>query len=227
MVVVLGRLQEGDERGRGAKGGGGARVAWGRELPARRCVLTFATVRGSDQVSAALESLLSRFAAMVRSVGRRHRLEQSDVDELLQEVRIRLWRARGAGESIGAVPTSYIYRTAVTAALDLIRRRRARAGASLDEPTRAGERVAADTDSPERAVESAELAEQVARAIEAIPESRRGVVRMYLAGYPREEIAELLGWSEAKTRNLLYRGLADLRERLTAMGVGPDAGAKA
>jgi RNA polymerase sigma-70 factor (ECF subfamily) len=43
---------------------------------------------------------------------------------------------------------------------------------------------------------------------------------MHLAGYPRQEIADLLGWSEAKTRNLLYRGLDDLRSRLTARGIG-------
>lgn len=46
---------------------------------------------------------------------------------------------------------------------------------------------------------------------------------MYLAGYGREEIADLMGWTEAKTRNLLYRGLGDLRERLTQMGIGPEA----
>jgi DNA-directed RNA polymerase specialized sigma24 family protein len=43
---------------------------------------------------------------------------------------------------------------------------------------------------------------------------------MHLQGYPREEIAELMGWTEAKTRNLLYRGLADLRDRLTEQGIG-------
>lgn len=64
------------------------------------------------------------------------------------------------------------------------------------------------------------MAEQVSRAIETIPASRRPVVRMYLAGYPREEIAALMGWTEGKTRNLRYRGLADLRDRLTCMGVG-------
>ncbi len=52
---------------------------------------------------------------------------------------------------------------------------------------------------------------------------RRSVVRMYLTGYDREEIADLLGWTEPKTRNLLYRGLADLREILTEMGIGPEA----
>ncbi len=42
---------------------------------------------------------------------------------------------------------------------------------------------------------------------------------MYLAGYSREEVAKVMGWSEAKTRNLLYRGLADLREQLKEMGI--------
>ena len=63
------------------------------------------------------------------------------------------------------------------------------------------------------ALEGSELAEQVPRAIDEIPESRRPAVRMYLAGYSREDIAELMGWTEAKTRNLLYRGLDDLRRK--------------
>jgi RNA polymerase sigma-70 factor (ECF subfamily) len=46
---------------------------------------------------------------------------------------------------------------------------------------------------------------------------------MYLAGYDSAEITQLMGWSEAKTRNLLYRGLADLRALLSAKGVGPRA----
>ena len=41
---------------------------------------------------------------------------------------------------------------------------------------------------------------------------------MYLAGYPREEIAQLMGSTQGKTRNLLYRGLADVRARLTDLG---------
>jgi RNA polymerase sigma-70 factor (ECF subfamily) len=70
------------------------------------------------------------------------------------------------------------------------------------------------------------MADRVNRAIEAIAAARRPVVRMHLAGYPREEIAGLLGWTEAKTRNRLYRGLADLRERLAAEGVGWDSAEK-
>ena len=84
----------------------------------------------------------------------------------------------------------------------------------------AGAAVPDETRGPDAELEASELAGQVARAIETIPASRRPAVRMYLAGYPREEIASLMGWSEAKTRNLLYRGLADLRERLTELGIG-------
>lgn len=177
---------------------------------------------------ASLEALVADFAGLVRRVAWRHRLRDADVDEVMQEVRIRLWRSHGAGtgpsEQITAAPASYVYKTAVSAALDLLRRRRARRVALTvpldDEPGAAAHAPAADA-----ALEASELAEQVARAIDAIPASRRAVVRMYLAGHPREEIAELMGWSEAKTRNLLYRGLADLRDRLREMGITPTTSA--
>lgn len=175
----------------------------------------------SDSLSPAIESVLARFAGMVRRVGLRHGLSDRDVDEVFQEVRIRLWRARGdESEQISSVRSSYLYRTAVSASLDVIRRhRRAREEAieaKGDDPSYAAAL------GPDDDLAASELGRQVARAIDTITESRRPVVRMHLAGYTREEIASLLGWSEAKTRNLLYRGLADLRERLTAQGIGPE-----
>lgn len=175
-----------------------------------------------DPVSLSLDAVVTRFATMVRSVGWRHRLSDDDVDEVMQQVRIRLWQAQGDSEQIRRTPASYVYRTAVSAAVDLIRRRQARR-ADLMVPIEGHADPAPETASPERDLESGELAEQVARAIDTIPASRRPVVRMYLAGYPREEISKLLGWSEAKTRNLLYRGLADLRGRLTEWGIGWEA----
>lgn len=190
----------------------------------------------SDQISPAIDAVLMRFSAMVRRVGIRHGLSESDVDEVFQEVRIRLWRARGegsnraldtltagpaAGEQISSVGSSYLYRTAVSAALDVLRRHRRPREDALEDVGH--EPAAPSRREPEQSLESSELAQQVARAIDTITPSRRPVVRMYLAGYGREEIAALLGWSEAKTRNLLYRGLADLRDRLTEQGIGPEA----
>jgi len=179
--------------------------------------------RAADQTSSALEAVLANFGAMVRGVGWRHRLSEADLDEVMQEVRIRVWRSKLTSEQIAAVGASYVYRVAVSAALDIMRARRTRRvglAESIDDSHLA---LAAATPDPHAAAEGLELAEQVAQAIEMIPASRRPVVRMYLAGYPREEIADLLGWSEAKTRNLLYRGLADLRSRLTEWNVGWEA----
>jgi RNA polymerase sigma factor (sigma-70 family) len=174
-----------------------------------------------QHLSFALEATVSRFGAMVRQVGRRYRLDEADLDEVMQEVRIRLWRARGTSEQVGETNTSYVYRTASTAALDVLRRRRARRADRHDAMDEGPVAVLAATGpDPHMKLEGSELAQRVAHAIEAIPVSRRPVVRMHLAGYPREEIATLLGWTEAKTRNLLYRGLADLRERLAAEGIG-------
>jgi RNA polymerase sigma-70 factor (ECF subfamily) len=183
------------------------------------------TIPEAEQhLSLALEAAVARFGNMVRQVGRRYRLDESGIDEVMQEVRIRLWRARGTSEQVGETNTSYVYRTASSAALDVLRRRRARQ-AERHDSIDGGDAVTTLTaphPDPHAALEGSELATRVARAIDEIPSSRRPAVRMHLAGYPRDEIARLMGWTEAKTRNLLYRGLADLRERLTAEGIGWD-----
>jgi len=70
-------------------------------------------------------------------------------------------------------------------------------------------------------MEARELASQIEAAVETLPIDRRVAVRMHLSGYDRDDISRMLGWTEARTRNLLYRGLDDLRRRLTDMGISP------
>lgn len=181
--------------------------------------------RPADAISSALESIVARFGAMVRSVGARHRLSEADVDEVLQEVRIRLWRTFPESEQIERVNASYVYRTAASAALDLLRRRRGKAAQRTESVDARGDALPPDRREPHGELEGRELTEQIVRALGSIPASRRPVVRMYLAGYTREEIGRLLGWTEAKTRNLLYRGLADLRRRLGEIGISLEEGA--
>jgi RNA polymerase sigma-70 factor (ECF subfamily) len=173
----------------------------------------------SDTLSPALEAVVSRYAGMVRAVGQRYRLADDDLEELLQDVRIRLWRSRGSGENIRQSPSSYVYRTAMSAALDLIRRRRARREDRVDVNRPSGEAAFGSAPPADVALSRAELAATVGRAVDSLIDSRRPVVRMYLTGYTREEIAHLLGWSEAKTRNLLYRGLEDLRRCLRGWNI--------
>ena len=63
----------------------------------------------TDELSAALEAVVSRFAKMVRSVGARHRLSESDLDEVVQEVRIAFGgmaaTSRRAGAAVAKRPS--------------------------------------------------------------------------------------------------------------------------
>lgn len=177
-----------------------------------------------DPTSRALEDLVARFGELIRGVGRRHDFGEADVQELVQDVRIRIWRALGEGERIAAAPASYVYQTAMSAAVDLIRRRRARREEALDAALERGGRavtLSAAGTRPDEAAQEAEVLAALGRAIDALSDSRRPVVRMYLAGYGHAEIAQLLGWTEAKARNLLYRGLADLRAEMRRLGFAP------
>ena len=177
-----------------------------------------------DVVSSALEEHVRNFADLLRFALRRHGLAPGDLDELTQEVRLRLWRALRTEEQIAAVSSSYMYRTAMTAAVDLIRRRRheRRAAPLSDDIATPG------TGTPRSAGWDAATAEETSRLVQqafsSLPKDRRVAVRMHLAGYPREEIESLLGWSEARTRNLIYRGLGDLRTRLQELGLKPGDG---
>ncbi|MEP7086835.1 MAG: sigma-70 family RNA polymerase sigma factor [Gemmatimonadota bacterium] len=171
-----------------------------------------------DSISEELESLVTRFARFASRIAHDRGLHHEDIDELLQELRVRFWRARKDG--LRDLSANYVRRAAVSAALDIIRRRRADRNVSLEE-TDAGPRpLASATAGPAELLDQNELAQRVALAVDALAPSRRAAVRMYLDGYRREEIAGLLSWSDAKTRNLLYRGLADLRAALLAQGIG-------
>jgi RNA polymerase sigma-70 factor (ECF subfamily) len=173
-------------------------------------------------LSPALEDVVRRFGSFIRRTAHRHNLGPTEVEDVVQETRIRLWTALGTASRIREAPASYIYRTTMSAALDFIRRRRARREEALGDDVGSARTLTSSQRADDRVVD-VETRQAIVRAVDLLVESRRAVVRMYLAGYDREEIADLLGWSEAKTRNLLYRGLTDARESLESWGFGPGA----
>jgi RNA polymerase sigma-70 factor (ECF subfamily) len=73
--------------------------------------------------------------------------------------------------------------------------------------------------SPEAQAEREELLRKVEEAMARLPESRRTAVGLHLQGMTTDEIADLMGWTEPKARNLVYRGLKDLRGKLRSAGI--------
>ena len=176
------------------------------------------------EVSRALHDLISRFDSFVRRTAARHGLMGSDLDDVVQDLRVRIWRSFGTATAIRNASAAYLSRAAISASLDIIRRRRAGKSSGIPLDAVADVSFVERRAGPEEHVAAADLSRAVHEALGLLAESRRAVVRMYLAGYDRFEIADLLGWTEGKTRNLLYRGLEDLRGILTARGItGIDA----
>lgn len=176
------------------------------------------------EMSLVLEDVVRRFGTFMRRTAHRHGIDAAELDDVVQETRIRLWRALDTPEKVRQAPASYIYRTTMSAALDFLRRRRARREEAIDrQPQPVVDLHFAAPRGADSALIENDVKDALDRAVNLLVESRRGVVRMYLAGYDREEIVELLGWSEPKTRNLLYRGLGDVRQTLKQWGYGPGA----
>ena len=146
-------------------------------------------------------------------------------DEIEQDARLRLWRALESEREIHD-PASYLYRIAATATLDAVRRiKRKREEQIVTENEAEEENVAPHalvTDpqrAPDREAERRQLVAKVQAAIARLPDNRRTVVRLHLEGLTTQEMANLLGWSEPKARNLVYRGLSDVRAALQAAGI--------
>jgi RNA polymerase sigma-70 factor (ECF subfamily) len=150
-------------------------------------------------------------------------LPEDLLDEAVQELRIRLWRAVPGIEQLAALSPGYFHRAAVTAALTVLRRRRAKRESGMQLTAHIADTHPASAPVPDETLGESDLVAQVGRAVDQLQPPRQAAVRLHLMGYHRDEIASLLGWSEAKTRNLLYRGLDDLRALLAPQGLGPEA----
>jgi RNA polymerase sigma factor (sigma-70 family) len=136
-----------------------------------------------------------------------------DFDDLEQEARVRLWRALRRETEIEH-PASYLFRLASSVTIDAMRRataRRERFLESLTIPAVVNEVPSIDAgEIAERRLELRRVQEHLAT----LPADRRRAVGLHLQGFTPSEIAQLAGWTEPKSRSLVYRGLRELRERL-------------
>jgi RNA polymerase sigma factor (sigma-70 family) len=183
-----------------------------------------------SDADARLQELLDSYGALLRSTVRKLCPTTLGVsaEEIEQEARIRLWNALRRERNI-TDPASYLYRIAATAAIDAVRRVRARREVSIEEADTAIEPAAPKPPvvsrerSPEALAADQQVAAGVAAALAGLPDARRRAVGLHLRGFTSAEIAALLGWTEPKARNLVYRGLTDLRAALRDAGIDETA----
>ncbi len=143
-------------------------------------------------------------------------------DDLVQTAVIRVMkiteRRSESGEGNQPLSTSYLYKVAYSVLVDEIRRLRRRHETDLDEAVAP---AAIAKQNPERTAASKEVGRGIQECLLAMKRERRLAVTLHLQGHTVPETARILDWAAKQTENLVYRGLADLRECLMAKGLRP------
>lgn len=141
-----------------------------------------------------------------------------DPEDMLQEIRVRLWKRLGREKKVAHLP-SYIKKVVSSVLIDEIRKARIQ-----KEVVRRAEeeKLGARLSEAEKPRPKEPLSQVLEEAVESLMESRRLVMKLFLLGLTNEEIATILNWSPDKTRNLLYRGLADIKKNIKKGAEGED-----
>jgi RNA polymerase sigma factor (sigma-70 family) len=174
----------------------------------------------STDVRVRMEDLVRQYGkligAMVRRVGRSAPAEMRE--DIQQRVLIALWKQLRSHHVIEH-PTTYIYRTAVRETVRAMREESARAQDPIDDEAPGGLR--AERGDPHAELVRKEKMGRIRAAIGEIAPERRMAVRAHLSGFDVTEIMARYGWTYQKARNLIARGMADLRRILMENGLGP------
>lgn len=161
---------------------------------------------------ARLECLLQQYGALIAWAVRRAAgtAGQQDAEDIRQNVVMALWTQLTRGRTI-AHPTTYLHTIAVRETIRAMARVRAHAA----------EPLADAIDTAPAGDPFAELARHESRAairaaLASLARDRRRAVHGHLAGFSVHELMDLYGWSYHRARNLIARGMADVRAALSA-----------
>jgi RNA polymerase sigma-70 factor, ECF subfamily len=139
-----------------------------------------------------------------------------DAEDVLQTVFLRLHR-QGDAVSL-ANPSSYLYRAAINAALDLLRARRERSSVALETAHDAADDPGKR---PDLVQEAAELRAWLREALAGLPPRAAEVFALHhLEGLENKEIARALGLSRVAVAVTLHRARHRLQQEFRAMRRG-------
>lgn len=160
----------------------------------------------------ALEAVFREHAADVIRAAYRVTGSLSDAEDVLQTVFLRLAN-RDSGLDLGPGAGAYLRRSAVNAALDVVRGRRRRRAVALDDE--AGPEPADEAADPERRWSGREAGALVRSALARLnPKAARVFALRYFEGLGNKEIARALAMSQTAVAVTLHRTRSRLRQEL-------------
>jgi len=182
-------------------------------------------MEGSDAVAVAqacagdadaFRALVDRYSRRIFRLAYRMTANEQDAEDVVQETFLRAYRRLAQFESRANFGT-WVFRIAVNAALDLMRKRQRHE----QRPSAAGSdseqmpSLSSSDPAPDRLVFSAEVKQRVASALAALTATERtAFVLRHFEGMSIEEIGDVLGLRESATKNTVFRAVQKLRKQL-------------
>ncbi|TET69718.1 MAG: RNA polymerase sigma factor [Candidatus Aminicenantes bacterium] len=164
------------------------------------------------------ESILNKFSRFVKINIQKFDVQKNGIDpeDISQEVKIKIWKILEDEKKIKNF-ASYIRKIINSSVIDTFRKLKREKGIYIHEKHKWISEQKSNyqnnillNDSTKKIIDG---------AMESLIESRRRAVKLFLLNMTIEEIAIYLQWSKDKTRNLLYRGLSDLKKTLKEKGI--------
>lgn len=180
-------------------------------------VLEKDTVRlAQDGNGAAFEQLYRRYCGLVFSVCLRIVKNDSEAEDLTQEVFLQLFRKIHTFRGEARFST-WLHRLAINTALMRLRKKR-HPEVSLDAPLEPGEedsRLLMEFGEPDRRLSGVIDHVNLSRAIEQLPDGYKEVFLLHdVEGYEHREIAKILGRTIGNSKSQLFKARLRLRELL-------------
>jgi RNA polymerase sigma-70 factor (ECF subfamily) len=174
-------------------------------------------MKNHNSAGAEFAELLDKFSWSIRASILKFRLEKRGIDpeDIVQEVKIKIWKRFEREKNCRLCPL-YIQRIINSTLIDQLRQLRRQESLLLHEKQRL---LLEEGENLDQSLQRDIFWQLVGEAADSLMESRRKVVKLFLMDLSIDEISSSLKWSKDKTRNLLYRGLSDLREKLRERGV--------
>jgi DNA-directed RNA polymerase specialized sigma24 family protein len=169
-----------------------------------------------QDAAARFEVLLGQYDRLILSIvarlGRQFGLRRDSFtvrEDIAQEVRFDIWKQIARGVVI-EFPATYIYRATIRETVRALRRAASREMEPLDDD---GSQAVEPAD-PFKILAARDQLRAIHESVASLTPERRQAVEAHLTGFQFQELMSLHGWSYQKARNLVSRGMADLRSRL-------------
>lgn len=164
--------------------------------------------------AAAYAALVDRHLEMVTALAGRMLANRADVEDVVQEVFLRVWQHAGRWRAGGARFSTWLYRITLNLCHDRLRRRRELALDAAGDPP-------SDAPPPGADLQRAAVAVRIQAALAQLPERQREAILLsHYQGLSNIEAAAVLEVTVEALESLLARGRRRLRELLAGEAKG-------